>query len=191
MADKNNMEGVQGTGADETTAKVQLGKKTESEVPASTETRSLRKEGEEEGIPKGRTQAERMFNDFVSTIRDRQEDFSKAITDYTSSLQKPLADVVETDNEIIIKADLPGAKKEDINVTLSESSVEMTATFAEEYKEEDVDYIRRERNYGEITKIIELPAKIKVKDASAKFEDSILTITLPKVEAEKINVDIK
>jgi HSP20 family protein len=189
MVDKNNMEGAQGTGADEGTAKVQLGKKTESEVPASNETRSLRKEVE--GIPKGRTQAERMFNDFISTIRDRQEDFSKAITDYTSSLQKPLADVLETDNEIIIKADLPGAKKEDVNVTLTESSVEITATFAEEFEEEDVDYIRRERNFGEITKIIELPAKIKVKGASAKFEDSILTIKLPKVEAEKIKVDIK
>ena len=190
MVDKKNLEVVQGTGADEGTSKAQLGKKTESKASTSNETRSLRKEGESD-TPKGRTQAEKMFNDFVSTIRDRQEDFSKAITDYTSSLQKPLADVVETDDEVIIKTDLPGAKKEDINVTLSETAVEITAKFEEEYKEEEVDYIRRERNFGETVKIIELPVKVKVKAATAKFEDSVLTITLPKEEAEKINVDIK
>lgn len=190
MVDEKNLEGTQGTGADEGAAKVQLGKKAESEESTAGETRSLRKEGEPD-TPKGRTQAEKMFNDFISTIRDRQEDFSKAITDYTSSLQKPLADVVETDDELIIKTDLPGAKKEDINVTLSETAVEITAKFEEEYKEEEVDYIRRERNFGETVKIIELPVKVKVKAATAKFEDSVLTITLPKEEAEKINVDIK
>jgi len=189
MVDEKNLEGTQGTGADEGAEKVQLGKKAESEESTAGETRSLRKEGEPD-TPKGRTQAEKMFNDFISTIRDRQEDFSKAITDYTSSLQKPLADVVETDDELI-KTDLPGAKKEDINVTLSETAVEITAKFEEEYKEEEVDYIRRERNFGETVKIIELPVKVKVKAATAKFEDSVLTITLPKEEAEKINVDIK
>ncbi|HOI71286.1 MAG TPA: Hsp20/alpha crystallin family protein [Methanobacterium sp.] len=190
MVDKKNLEVVQGTGADEGTSKAQLGKKTESKASTSNETRSLRKDAEDD-VPKGRTQAEKMFNDFVSTIRDRQEDFSKAISDYTSSLQKPLADVLDSDTEIIIKADLPGAKKELLNVTLTETSVEITATFDEEYKEEEVNYIRRERNYGKITKTIELPAKIDVKKASAKFEDSILTINLPKIAAEKIKIDIK
>jgi len=182
MVDKKNLEVVQGTGADEGTSKAQLGKKTESKASTSNETRSLRKDAEDD-VPKGRTQAEKMFNDFVSTIRDRQEDFSK--------LQKPLADVLDSDTEIIIKADLPGAKKELLNVTLTETSVEITATFDEEYKEEEVNYIRRERNYGKITKTIELPAKIDVKKASAKFEDSILTINLPKIAAEKIKIDIK
>lgn len=173
----------------EDVAKIDVTKKTEEE-PTIEKTRSLEKE-EETSIPKGKTQAEKMFNDFISTIRGRQEDFTKAITDYTTSLEKPLADVIETDEEIIIKTDLPNVKKGDITVNLTETTVEITAKFDEEYKEEDVNYIRRERNYGETTKIIELPAKVKVKDAQAKFEDSILTINLPKIEAEKIEVEIK
>lgn len=148
-------------------------------------------EGEtEEGVAKGRTQAEKMFNDFISTVRSRQEDFSKAISDYTSNQEKPLVDVIETETEIIIKTDLPGIEKKDISVNLTQDNVEILATFEEEFSEEEVDYIRRERNYGETRKIIQLPAKVKVKDVTAKFEDSILTINLPKVEAEKIEVDI-
>lgn len=155
----------------------------------SNESKSLRKE--EETIAKGKTQAEKVFNDFVGTLRSRQEDFSKAISDYTTTLDRPLADVIETDDEIIVKTDLPGVKKSEINVSLTENSVEIEATFDEEYDEEDVDYILRERSYGETKKIIPLPAKVKVKGATAKFEDSILTINLPKVGGEKFNVDIK
>jgi len=180
MVDKKKLDANEGASniGEEEVKDVELTETTETEEPKETLTR-------------GRTQAEKMFNDFVSTIRNRQEDFSKAITDYTTTMDKPLADVIETDNEIIIKTDLPGIKKGDINVNLTESSVEILAKFSEEFNEEDVDYIRRERNYGETKKIIQLPAKIKVKDVTAKFEDSILTINLPKVEGEKIQVDIK
>ena len=190
MVDKKTLEanvGASQKGADEEVAKVEV---TETSTEQPTETKSLHKE-EEKSSARGRTQAEKMFNDFVSTIRSRQEDFSKALSDYTTSFDKPLADVIETDNEIIIKTDLPGINKNDINVNLTESTVEILAKFQEEFNEEDVDYIRRERNYGETRKIIQLPAKIKIKDVTAKFDDSILTINLPKVEGEKIKVDIK
>jgi HSP20 family protein len=149
-----------------------------------------KKEEAEEKAMSGEKQSERMINDFLSSIRSRQEEFSKALTDYTTAMQKPLADVVETDNEIIVKTDLPGVKKNDINVTLTEDSVEITAQFNEEFSEQDVDYFRRERNYGKTHKMMKLPAKIKVKDATAKFENSILTINLPKLEKSKFKVDI-
>jgi HSP20 family protein len=149
-----------------------------------------KKEKAEEAEMSSEKQAERMINDFLSSIRSRQEDFSKALTDYTTVMQKPLADVLETDDEIIVKTDLPGVKKNDINVTLTEDSVEITAQFEEEYSEEDIDYIRRERNYGKTRKMMKLPAKVKVKDATAKFENSILTINLPKLEKSKFTVDI-
>lgn len=192
MVEKKNLEkdvAVQTADADEGTAPVKL-TKTEDEEPTITEARSLKKEEVESSLTKGRTHAEKVFNDFLSTIRSGQEDFTKAISDYTTNVDKPLADVVETDEEIIIKTDLPGVKKEDIEVNLTETTVEITAKFQEEYSAEDVDYILRERNFGETIKVIQLPAKIKVKDVTAKFEDSVLSINLPKVEGEKIIVDI-
>lgn len=191
MVEKKNLEkdvGVQTSDADEGAAPVKL-TKTEEE-PTTTEARSLRKEDVGSSLSKGRTHAENFFSDFMNSIRSGQEDFTKAISEYTSTLDKPLADVIETDDAVIIKTDLPGVKKENIEVNLTETAVEITAKFEEEYSEEEVDYILRERNFGETIKAIRLPAKVKVKDVTAKFEDSVLTITLPKVEGEKILVDI-
>lgn len=188
MVDKKEMEQKVGD-IKETAAEKK--EQAEEKVEDIKKTAIEKKEEARESAVRGRTQAERMFNDFVNTIRSRQEDFSKAISDYTTALDKPLADVIETENEIIIKTDLPNIKKEDINVNLTEESVEIMAKFEEEYDEEEVDYIRRERNYGETRKLIQLPAKVKVKAVTAKFENSVLTINLPKLEGKKIKVDIK
>ena len=160
-------------------------KKAEEIEEAATQTEE---EAEEAARRRGK-QAEKVINDFLSSLKSRQEDFSKAWADYTTS-EKPLADVIETEAEIIVKSDLPGIKKGDIDVTITEDSVEITAQFKEEYGEEEVDYILRERSFGETRRIIKLPAKVKVKEASAKFEDSILTITLPKIEKSQFKVDI-
>jgi len=158
---------------------------------ALKETATEKQEAAEEVAASGRSQAEKVLNDIISSIRGTQDDVSKAISDYTTSMEKPLADIIETDNEIIVKTDLPGVEKDDVDVRLTEDSVEITAKFEEESNEEDVNYIRRERNYGESQRFIKLPAKVKVKDAVAKFENSVLTINLPKMEGEKFKVSIK
>jgi HSP20 family protein len=152
---------------------------------------SAEKKEETEETPSSREQAEKKLNDFLSTIRSRREDFSKVLTDFATVIEKPLADVMETDDEIIVKTDLPGVKKGDIDVNLTEDSLEITAQFEEEYSEKNVDYIRKERNYGKTKRFMKLPAKVKVKDVTAKFENSILTVNLPKLEREKFKVDIK
>lgn len=139
---------------------------------------------------KSRRQAEKFFNDFTSYIKDRQQEFGKTISDYTTTLEKPLSDVIETENEIIIKTDLPGVKKNDIEINLTDNSVEITAKFEEEHTEEDVNYLKKERSFGETTRFIELPEKIIPKNATAKLEESILTITMPKLEKKQFKVDI-
>ncbi len=54
-----------------------------------------------------------------------------------------------------------------------------------------LDFIKKERNYGETSRTIPLPLNIEVKKASAKFADSVLTVELPKVQEEKIKVKIE
>lgn len=148
----------------------------------------IKEEKEEEARRSGK-QAEKVINDFLSSLRSRHEDFSKAWSDYITS-EKPLADVIETESEIIIKTDLPGIKKGDVDVSITEDSVEIMAHFKEEYSEEEVDYVMRERSYGETKRFIKLPGKVKIKEATAKLENSILTIKLPKLEKSKFKVDI-
>ena len=133
--------------------------------------------------------AENMLSDIVNTIRDKQEELGKSLSDYTTSFQKPLADIMETETSIIVITDLPGVKKEDIDIDISEDSIDIVAKFEEEMEEEGVNYIKKERSYGETRRSLSLPAKIDVKKATAKFKDSILTVKLPKMEEEKHKVD--
>jgi len=137
---------------------------------------------------KTRKQAENKINEFISSLKDKQEEFGKTISDYTS-VDKPLIDIINTEDSLIIKADLPLVKKEDLAVNITEESVEIIAKFDD--ADEDLDFIRKERNYGETSRTIPLPIHIEVKKASAKFADSVLTVDLPKVQEEKIKVKIE
>jgi HSP20 family protein len=141
-----------------------------------------------ENAEKTRKQTENKINEFISSLKDKQEEFGKTIAEYTAG-EKLLTDVINTENSIIIKTDIPPLTKEDVNVNITEDSVEIIAQFEEE--DENLEFIKKERNYGETIRTIALPAIIDVKKASASFVNSVLTIELPKVQEEKINVKIE
>jgi HSP20 family protein len=153
-----------------------------------TEEASDKKADFKENADKTRKQAERKINEFINSLRDKQEELGKTLSDYTAT-EKPLTDLINGEEAFIIKSDLPGISKEDITVHITEDSVDLTVKFADE--DEDVEFLKKERNYGEVNRIIKLPELVEVKKASAKFEDSVLTITLPKVKEDKIRVEIK
>jgi HSP20 family protein len=155
-------------------------------IVMGTENEEMSKESEEE-----KTRTENMLGDIVNTIKEKQEELGKSLSDYTTSFQKPLADVMETENSIIVITDLPGVKKEDIDIDISEETIDITAKFEDEINEEGANYIKKERSYGETRRSISLPAKINIKEATAKFNDSVLTVNLPKLMEEKHKVDIK
>ena len=149
-----------------------------------------KKEGVQEGVKTRRTQAEDIWSDIMRSFRGRQEDFGRALSEYTSS-QKPLTDVIETDDDVIIKVDLPGVKKEDINIGIAEDSVEVMAKFEEKSEVRDVNYIQKERTYGETLRKVSLPAKVKTEETTGTFSDSILTIKMPKLEKKMHKLDIQ
>jgi HSP20 family protein len=95
------------------------------------------------------------------------------------------------DDSIIIKADLPRLKKEDIEIAISEDSVDICAEFEEENMDENVNYIQRERSYGKIWRSVKLPSKVKIKEAEGTFKDSLLTIKLPKLVKETLKLKIQ
>ena len=144
----------------------------------------------QEEVGKKRTQAEKLLNDIMNAIKVKQVEVGKTLSDYTTALQKPAADIMETNDSIIIKIDLPAVKKEDIELGIAGESIDIIATFEEESEDEDINYIQKERSYGETKRTIKLPSEIKVKEVSAKFQDSVLTIKLPKIEKEVHKIDI-
>jgi HSP20 family protein len=150
---------------------------------------SDKKDDVQEEVGKRRTQADKLLNDIMNTIKVKQVEVGKTLSDYTS-LQKPLADIIETNDSIIIKIDLPSVAKEDIDIGIAGESIDITVKFEEESEVEDINYIQKERSYGETKRTLKLPSEIKVKEASANFKDSVLTINLPKIQKEVHKIDI-
>ena len=105
----------------------------------------LEKESEEEGM----TPAEKILNDIVTRFRQGTGQINEAITDYRSesetskTFEKPLVDVLETNDTIILVADISGVKKEDIDIGISKNSVELTAIFKEEPEVEDAKFTHK------------------------------------------------
>ena len=166
--------------------KVKKVEKLPDEPEVETEPESERKNEWEVRAERGRGAAQKFFDDMIGTFRERGGDFEKALSEYTASAPSKLTtDLIETDGSIIVKADLPGVKKEDIVIDLTDDSIEIFAKFEEETEEEGVNFIKKERRYGEAKRSLILPEAIKVKETSAKFDNGVLTVTLPKLEEKK------
>ncbi|MCK9150923.1 Hsp20/alpha crystallin family protein [Methanobacterium alcaliphilum] len=144
-------------------------------------------------LEKRKSAAEKMMDDMVKSIKDMQNDLEKKISEYTEAVpEKPTMDVIETDEKIVVKTDLPGVDKKNINIELSEEKITVTAQFEEEVEVEDANYYKKERKYGEAMRSQRLPEKVLVEEATAKFENGVLTVELPKLEVKKkFNVKIK
>ncbi|HEY0196625.1 MAG TPA: Hsp20/alpha crystallin family protein [Methanobacterium sp.] len=137
-----------------------------------------------------RNTAEQVFNDFFSTIRESQSDLEKTISGYASGISgKLLVDVIDQGDAIIVKADLPGFEKENIKIDIGTDVVEIIAIFQEETLEEGASYIKRERRYNEVKRVVELPVKISIDHASAEFTNGVLQITLPKSGKTEVKVE--
>lgn len=164
--------------------------KTEGEeVPVETEHAETETEEDttamDKRLEKGRNTAQKIFEDMINTFRDKQGDFEKAMSDYTASSSKMAMDVVETDDDVLVKADLPGVKKEDIVIDLTEDTLEVMAIFSDESEFKGDNFIRKERRYGETKRTISLPQMVKIEEATAKFDNGVLTITIPKEEKRR------
>ena len=94
-------------------------------------------------------------------------------------------DVTEDENGYHLDIELPGYKKDDIKAELKEGYMTITATKAENKEEADKkgNYIRRERYQGTSSRSFYVGEEVKEEDIKAKFEDGILKVFVPKIEA--------
>jgi HSP20 family protein len=133
--------------------------------------------------------SERSINDILSTLKDKQEEFSQMISDYSIFNKRTLVDIIESTDSITIMADLPRLKNQDIEIAISEDSVDICAEMRDE-NIESANYILRERSYGKIRRSIKLPTKVVATDAEGTYKDAVLTIKLPKEQKNILRLKI-
>ena len=97
----------------------------------------------------------------------------------------PSVDILKEGDDIVVKAELPGMKKEDIDVSLTEDTITISGEKKKEEKIEKKDYYSFERSYGSFKRSFSLPAEVQTEKASAKFKDGVLEIRIPKTEEAK------
>jgi HSP20 family protein len=97
----------------------------------------------------------------------------------------PALDVHEDKDNIIVKAELPGMKKEDIEVSLHDGSLSISGERKNESKHEDAEVYRAERFVGRFQRTVMLPSAVRPDNVKAQYADGVLTITLPKTEESK------
>ncbi len=127
-------------------------------------------------------------NDEISSILSRNMD--GLFPDYSFPDEDKLAmpvELKEKDKEYTVKAELPGVKKEDLDIDLEKNYITINAKKEEEKEEEEKGYKKSEFSYGEFSRTIYFPQEIDIDKTKAKLEHGILKITAPKMIVEKDN----
>ena len=106
----------------------------------------------------------------------------------------PTIDVFEKDNRFVTRVDLPGLKKEDVKVEVTESHLTISGERKREVEEKKKDFYRSEREYGSFYRAVPLPEGVKVEDVKATFADGVLEVSVPlpvRAEAKARTVEIQ
>ncbi len=97
----------------------------------------------------------------------------------------PAVDMYEEANDLVLKAEIPGMKKEDIEVNITDHMVTISGEKKKEEKVERKDYFRVERSSGYFTRSFTLPENVETGKSKAKFRDGVLEIRIPKTAGPK------
>ena len=118
----------------------------------------------------------RMFDTFMRT--PEEEDSFKGTW-------SPEVDIKESSDAIIIQAELPGMKKEEIKLSIRDNTLQMSGEKKMEEERKDETYHRVERAYGSFLRTFTLPSMVDASKIHAVFKDGVLHLTLPKTEESK------
>ena len=130
------------------------------------------------------TEMDRMMEDFFG--RNRRPWWPSLWSRHgLHELTTPALDVYEEKDDVVVKAELPGMTKDDIEVDISDSHLTLKGEKKKEEKIEEEDYFACERSYGGFHRSVELPRDVQADKVKASFKNGILEIRLPKTEEAK------
>jgi HSP20 family protein len=127
------------------------------------------------------------FSELVSLREAMDRLFEEGITrpQFWWGLTQPPVDMYQTDKDIIVSASIPGVKPEELDISVVGDTLTIKGETKGEEKVERENYFFQERRYGSFTRTLTLPMPVQADKAEAKFENGVLTLTLPKAEQAK------
>ncbi len=127
-----------------------------------------------------RRQMDRLFDEMIR--RDGDEPVNRGI-DWV-----PAVELKDTPEALILKAEIPGVEKENLDVSVTRTAVQISGEHRFEKREEDKGTVRTELRYGRFQRTISLPVPVAHDQSQAEYRNGILTLTLPKAEEVKNQV---
>ncbi|MCL5062760.1 MAG: Hsp20/alpha crystallin family protein [Nitrospirae bacterium] len=128
-----------------------------------------------------RKDMDRLFEEFFSPITKRRRGWLKP----EMGVIVPNIEMYDRKNEIVVKAELPGVAKEDIDLTITKDSLTLKGETKKEEEIKEENYYAAEISYGSFTRTIALPAEVDSEKAKASFKNGVLEVVLPKREEAK------
>ncbi len=127
-----------------------------------------------------RKDMDRLFEDFFAPVSRRRRWLKTDV-----GVVVPNIEMYDRKDEIVLKAEIPGVSKEDIDLTITKDSITLKGEVKKEEEIKEEDYYACERSYGSFTRSIALPVEVNSEKAKASFKNGVLEITLPKKEEAK------
>ena len=124
---------------------------------------------------------DRWFDNVRRTFEDRF--WGGPLARWTGSdapVREPLVDLIEKGSEYVVRAEVPGVSKEDVDLTVTQDGIEIRAQTKRSREEDEKDYYYFERTYQALQRVLGFPEKVKADLASATLKDGLLEVRVPK-----------
>src|ERR1051325_695366 len=124
--------------------------------------------------------------DPLANLRMFEDAFSRLLSEpRTGRSWSPAVDIFETENELVLKADVPDVDLKDIDVRVENQTLTISGERQFQQNQNSNGYHRIERNYGSFVRSFSVPHTVDTEKVAAEYKDDVLTISLPKKEAAK------
>ena len=115
----------------------------------------------------------------LGELRSRVDRMFDELTDGRERAWTPAIDVVRENGNLVVRADIPGIKPEEVKIEVEDDILTVSGEHEEHKEEKDKHYVRRERRYGSFSRSMTLPPGVEAKNIKAKTHDGIVEVTIP------------
>ncbi len=132
---------------------------------------------------------ERMLKDIYDMVESIEREYQNLLRN--PGIRVPSVDMYEENGELVIKAEMPGVRKEDISVEAGKDFIEIRANMGKEEEKKEKNYYKKERLIAQYHRRIDLPFNIDPKNIKARYENGVLEIRVGKKETERVRIRIE